>query len=151
MDDRGSADRSPVPTVYFARAVDGLDRAEVLARGQQVADEVRDHGLRLVDPVAMWTDPTDADPESTDSVSSLVQSDLAILRKSDAVLMDMSIPAHHYVGCVCELTYAFLWRIPTVVWVGDTGLELRAWLRYHATTIVRRRDDAVGALVALFG
>jgi hypothetical protein len=63
--------------------------------------------------------------------------------------MDMTIPDRNYIGCTCELTYAYLWQIPSVVWVGDTGLEQRPWLQYHASVVVRSRQEAVEAVAAL--
>ncbi|SNT33192.1 hypothetical protein SAMN05421812_104544 [Asanoa hainanensis] len=131
--------------VYFARAVDGLPRDEVLRLGEEVADELGRHGLAMADPVAVWTDTSGP---VTDYIA-LVESDLAVLRKCDGVLVDMTIPRRSYVGCVGELMYAHLWRKPAVVWVGDTGLEDRPWLRYHASAVVRTRDEAVSAIIRL--
>ena len=135
------------PVVYFARAVDGLDLADVLAAGKVVAAELQESGLRMTDPVEVWTRAVRTAP--VDDPALLVQSDLGLLRRCDGVLMDMSIPDRNYIGCTCELTYAYLWRIPSVVWVGDTGLSQRPWLRYHATAVVRRRSEAVEAVAAL--
>jgi hypothetical protein len=86
---------------------------------------------------------------ATGDPARLVESDLGLLRRSDGVLMDMSIRNRNYIGCTCELTYAYLWHIPSVVWVGDTGLEQRPWLRYHATVVVKGRQEAIEAVAAL--
>ncbi|MDY7089688.1 MAG: hypothetical protein SYR96_31860 [Actinomycetota bacterium] len=133
--------------VYFARAVDGLDRDGVLAEAQNVAAELRERGLCMIDPVETWM--RTAHQPAPDDPTGLVQSDLRLLRRSDAVLMDMSIRDRAYIGCACELTYAHLWRIPSVVWVGDTGSEQRPWLRYHATKVVETRDQALESIAAL--
>ncbi|GAA3395146.1 hypothetical protein [Cryptosporangium minutisporangium] len=130
--------------VYFARAVDELSRPAVLAQGATLAARLRPLGAELVDPVAVW-DLSPLDPSPGD----LVASDLRTLRTCDAVLMDMTIPNRNYIGCVCELTYAYLWEIPSVVWVGDTGYERRPWLRFHATAIVPDEHRAVQELGTL--
>ncbi len=135
----------PQPTVYFARAVDGLPRDEVLRVGGEVAKELGERGLSMVDPVAIWMDSAGTSTDYT----ALVESDLAVLRQCDGILVDMTIPHRSYVGCVGELTYAHLWRKPAVVWVGETGLEDRPWLRYHASAVVRTRDEAVSAIAGL--
>ncbi|GIF01639.1 hypothetical protein Ari01nite_91030 [Paractinoplanes rishiriensis] len=140
-------ERVVAPLVYFARAVDGLDRRAVLGAAKVVAAELEKSGLRMTDPVDAWMRSDRL--RSPDDHVLLVQSDLGLLRRCDGVLMDMSIPDRNYLGCTCELTYAYLWRIPSVVWVGDTGLERRPWLRYHATTVVRTRPEAVAALTGL--
>jgi hypothetical protein len=140
--------RMVAPIVYFARAVDGLDRVDVLAAAQVVAAELQESGLQMTDPVEVWT-RTVPGIAATDDPTLLVQSDLGLLRRCDGVLMDMSIPDRNYIGCTCELTYAYLWRIPSVVWVGDTGLDQRPWLRYHATVVVHSRQEAIEAVAAL--
>jgi len=119
---------SAAPLVYFARAVDGLVRDEIVAEADALAAELDVAGLRLVDPVAAWWNAT-AHRTSTATDEDLVSSDLGLLRRADGLLMDLSMPMRDYVGCICELTYAHLWRIPSVIWVGDTGLEQRVWLR----------------------
>jgi hypothetical protein len=108
-----------VPLVYFARAVDGLDRVDVLTDGQVVAAELQQSGLRMMDPVEAWIRAV-REGSSTDDPALLVESDLRLLRRCDGMLMDMTIPDRNYIGCTCELTYAYLWHIPSVVWVGDT-------------------------------
>lgn len=130
--------------VYLARAVDELPRPAVLARGRALAERLRPIGAELVDPVAAW-DLTEDDSERPD----LVASDLRIMQSCDAVLMDMTIPDRNYIGCVCELMYAYLWQIPSVVWVGDTGYDRRPWLRHHATAVVQDEHQAVRRLGAL--
>lgn len=130
--------------VYLARAVDELPRTAVVAQGRALAERLRPIGAELVDPVAAW-DLTGGDSGRPD----LVASDLRILRTCDAVLMDMTIPDRNYIGCVCELMYAYLWQIPSVVWVADTGYDQRPWLRYHATAIVQDEHQAVRRLGVL--
>ncbi|MBT8225297.1 MAG: hypothetical protein HKP61_07775 [Dactylosporangium sp.] len=134
------------PIVYFARAVDGRRREIVLDEGRAIAAEVASSGMRLLDPVAEWD--TRVPGDATDDP---VQADLRLLHTADGVLMDMTVPGHQYIGCICELTYAHLWQLPSVVWVADTGLEQRMWLRHHATVIVRKQSEAIDTLAALLG
>jgi len=137
------------PVVYFARAVDGLDPADLLAQGRSVAAALRRHGMDLLDPVAARGTTPAGTPLMAEDPMVTVECDLRHLRRSDGLLVDMSSPAHTYIGSVCELTYAYLWQIPAVVWVGRTGLEERPWLRYHARAVVRGRDEAVTTMAAL--
>lgn len=134
-----------MPMVYFARAVDGLVREEILAEADALGAELEAAGLRLIDPVAAWWSAS-GDRGTTPRVEDLVRSDLGLLRRSDGVLMDLSLPMRDYVGCICELTYAHMWQIPSVIWVGDTGLDQRVWLRYHATAIVPDKVAAISSL-----
>lgn len=112
-----------------------------------MAAELARVGLHCVDPVAAWDRNGRADAQ--DHATALVKADLDFLRKADAILVDMSRPGHQYIGCICELTYAHLWGIPSVVWVSDVAMAGRPWLRYHATEIVTSCPEAVAAVTAL--
>lgn len=63
------------------------------------------------------------------------------------MLVDMSIPNWTYVGCVCELVYATLWSIPSVVIVADVAMAQRVWLRHHATSTVLTLAEATAELI----
>jgi hypothetical protein len=74
------------------------------------------------------------------------RADLAWLRRSDALVVDMSLEDWSYVDCVCELVYAYLLRIHTIVMTGSGFIDARMWLRYHAKRIVKTVDDVIDAL-----
>ena len=138
-----------LPRVYFARAIDGENEATRVTLASSVATELATRNLQLVDPVA--TEPQNrgsADSEILEAYRRIVDHDLSILRTCDAVLMDMSIPNRNYIGCVCELTYAYMWHIPCVVYVGQCN-QNRPWLHYHATAIFRSREAAITHLANL--
>jgi hypothetical protein len=79
----------------------------------------------------------------------LVEFELELLRRADGLLVDMTISERNYLGCACELTYARLWRIPAVVYVGNTSNGERPWLRYHSSLVVENVQEAVRGLVEL--
>jgi nucleoside 2-deoxyribosyltransferase len=138
-----------LPRVYFARAIDGENEETRMTLVSIVAAELAVRNLQLVDPVA--TEPNDRDIQDTETIQkyrNIVDHDLSILRTCDAVLMDMSIPNRNYIGCVCELTYAYLWSIPCIVYIGQ-GNSNRPWLHYHATAIFKSRKAAVAHLADL--
>jgi hypothetical protein len=138
-----------LPRVYFARAIDGEGEETGKILASIVAAELAARNLQLVDPVATAPDVRDGqDTEIIQKYRDIVDHDLSILRTCDAVLMDMSIPNRNYIGCVCELTYAYLWDIPCIVYVGKTNPN-RPWLHYHATAIFKSRDAAVAHLSRL--
>jgi len=134
--------------VYYARAVDGLTLDEVIAAGGEVRDDLSAHGITILDPVA--SSRIALDPETVISdPRALVEHDLNLLRRSDAVLMEMDIPDRNYVGCCFELAFAAQWNIPCVVNVGRTDNGSRVWLRAHAHEIVESYGAAVQAIVRL--
>jgi hypothetical protein len=140
---RGIGERRP--RVYFARAVDGQDREALDDLVSLVRHELDETGLELVDPVATEPEFTGPAADSLGRHRAIVDHDLLVLRSCQAVLMDISIPGHSYIGCICEMLYAYSWHIPCVVYMGDIDSN-RPWLRYHATEIVQSRAEAIGWL-----
>ena len=131
------------PTVYFARGVDDLVVADVIAKGKRIAARLAKAGVQTVDPVAEL-----AAHSRTLSAADIVEYDLDRLRRADAVFMDMSVGNRNYVGCCCELVYAYQWRIPVVVYVGRSGNERRHWLQYHATGVHTSYRASIAQLLA---
>lgn len=126
--------------IYFARAMEGLGRQEI----RQGADFVR----RILGNSADLLDPFEAEA-TPDDYKKVVFDDLSLLRTADVLLVDMSIADRNYIGCSCELVYAFLEGIPSVVHVGETDYAKRKWLQYHATVIVSDFQDAISSALTL--
>jgi hypothetical protein len=135
-----------LPKVYFARAIDGENKADGQALASAVSCELGAAGLLMVDPTA--SEPSELLASMSDVTAryrAIVEHDLSVLRSCNAVLMDMTISTRNYIGCVCEMTYAYLWRIPCVVYLGDIDRN-RPWLHYHATAVYGARLDAIAHL-----
>jgi hypothetical protein len=139
-------DTQATPLVYFARAIDGEDPQGTLELANHVRADLLKYGMRMIDPFACELQITRPPGDVSGHTDRLVRLDLTLLRKSDAILIDMTIPGHSYIGCVCELTYAFLWNIPAVVYVGDSGNGGHHWLTFHATIVCRERNNAIDRL-----
>jgi hypothetical protein len=127
----GPAGDIPYPRVYFARAIDGQDGATRLALAADVASDLAAAGLLMVDPTV--DDPDEASTaraaDTQKFYQAIVEHDLSVLKSCQAILMDISVPGRSYIGCICEMTYAYFWRIPCVVYVGETDSR-RPWLHY---------------------
>jgi hypothetical protein len=134
------------PRIFFARAIDGEDLAARLALASDVASELAAAGLSMVDPMVdepVMVGETEADQRRL--YREIVEHDLAVLKTCHAVLMDISAPGRTYIGCVCEMTYAYFWKIPCVVYTGKTDSR-RPWLQYHATAVLETRADSIALL-----
>lgn len=132
--------------VYFARAIDGQEARAISSLTSLVNDDLMAVGMELVDPTVSEPQPgEDIDSHSIDHYRAIVDHDLAVLRTCDAVLMDMSIVGRSYIGCICEMTYAFLWNVPCAVYIGMQDTK-RPWLHYHAA-VFQQRKDAIAYLV----
>lgn len=140
------SDANSSPRIYFARAIDGQETGIISSLTLLVNDELAAVGMQLVDPTISEPQPTaDVGSHIADYYQAIVNHDLAVLRSCDAVLMDMSIVGRSYIGCVCEMTYAYLWNIPCAVYIGMQDAR-RPWLHYHAAVFEQRRA-AVAYLV----
>ena len=137
---------APQPQIYFARAIDGENPAEIRFLAAQVGRELSQAGLAMVDPTSGTPLLGGQEVEYASSARAIVDHELSLLRRCDAVLMDMSIPNRNYIGCVCEMTYAHLWRIPCVVVYSGGSAQPRPWLLYHAAAIFETREAAIGHL-----
>jgi hypothetical protein len=143
------------PRVYFARAVDGLDVVQTTRLAEEVRQELESVGLSMIDPVA--SEPVFRDAQAGGTAATdpsefhrqIVEHDLAVLQGCDAVIMDMTIPSRNYIGCVCEMVYAHIWRMPCVVYMGLIDPN-RPWLKYHATAVFEARSEAVVYLAEHF-
>jgi hypothetical protein len=137
------------PRVYFARAIDGQDLAVTKALVVAVREELNQAGLALVDPIdnepPLPGGPDGHNTSVADAYRAVVDHDLSVLKTCDAALMDLTSPGRGYIGCVCELTYAYLWQIPCVVYLGSLDGR-RPWLHYHATAVVASRTEAIAQL-----
>ena len=140
------------PLVYLARGVDNRKKQVVVEDGELWRTALTQAGFTTVDPlVTPFPTHTRGQGEESDPPGfGRIESDLAWLRRSDALVVDLAIEDWAYVGCICELVYAHLWKLPAVVMAGSSSIESRLWLRYHATTVVATIEDAVAALSVLF-
>lgn len=134
-------------SVYYARAMDGLPSRAIQADADVIRQLLADAGMSMLDTYLSTGDVIESPLQSDSNISGLiVENDLALLRTADAVLMDLSIPNRSYVGCLCELVYAYQIGTPVVVNVGATDLGNRHWLRYHATAITNSIQMAITKL-----
>jgi len=128
--------------VYFSQAIEGLDRASVINNFQRVSGALERHGFRMSNREVYES----FDYQVSLTPAEIVEMDLQLLSQSRFLLVDMTLPSRNYVGCVCEIVYAFQLRKPVVVFVGDTDNNNRLWLRYHAFAITKNLDEAIEVL-----
>ncbi len=133
--------------IYVARAVDHRPAEATQRVGRELSAMLTAAGFRPIDPVQ--TPFPGFAGRNILSEFDRVHSDLAWLRRSDALVADLSIPDWPYVGCICELVYARLYEVPAVVITGDNVIGERVWLQFHADAVVRTGEEAVSFLERL--
>ncbi len=131
--------------IYFARAMEGLSRSDILLHYAEVDKVLSQIGLRLINPFQEknFLVGQGCEAEIDKEAYRIVRDDLERLRQADILLVDLSIPKHSYIGCVCEIVYAYLLEKPVVVYVGDSDNGSRLWLHYHATYICATLEEAI--------
>lgn len=123
--------------VYFSRAIDLMDPQEVYDTYRAVASKFQAAGFELVNGAAVEELTPRREPRE------IVESALSLIRKSDFVVVDLSLRNHKYIGCICEIVYAHLAQKPVAAIVGTGGNNRRAWLRYHISHICASLEDAI--------
>lgn len=137
--------------IYLALAMEGLQPHDIVAREEEF------RALLQSLPVTVRTtfDKSDfvRDSHEDDDARDrrIVEADLDMLRRADLLLVDLSRENHTYVGCICEIVYAHLMRIPVIAFVGDKDWDARTWLRYHVTSFCKRFDSLPGEVARALG
>ena len=135
--------------VYYARAMDNIDETVIVNQYIELKDIFFKAEIDLIDTyTSLEASIRHSNYESKSK--KIVNSDLELLKKVDAVFMDLSIKGRSYIGCSCELVYAHLWNIPIFVYTGDTDNIHRYWLKYHSTYISNNLDDTITKLINKF-
>lgn len=128
---------------FFSRGMDDLPVALVQRREREVAAALNAIGIELVNPYNV------ALPRNKiASIADIVQEDTDLLRRSDFVLADLSIPNRSYIGAIFELARAAQDGKEIYVWTGDSGNHRRFWLKYYANGICRSLHDACDLIEA---
>lgn len=132
--------------VYFASAIENVSLEQVQAHYLNVSNLLESHGFEMVNQYVQGRYLRQPN-ESIARIGDVIEDDLKALRQSDLLLVDYSIPNRNYVGCTCEIVYAYLWRKPVIIYVGRSDNGQRFWLRYHATHICQTLSQAVEYMV----
>ncbi|GIV22011.1 MAG: hypothetical protein KatS3mg023_3762 [Armatimonadota bacterium] len=107
---------------------------------KQVAELVRSHGLEPISPMdfmnpEIWPRLLEQ-MNFREACKQLVQSDLSLLKQSDAII---AIMARASIGTSMELLYARLWGKTTVLVTGYQNLY-HPWLWYHSDKVIYSED-----------
>jgi len=132
--------------VYFARAIDHENLAEIIGRSIYVESLLAQKGHRMIDPFDPEEDNPAVDNLSDEEAARIVDRDAQILRKVDFLLLDMTIPDRNYCGCMVEMVYAHQLAIPIYFVYGDTRNHERVWVRYFIHSAYKTIEEAIKAL-----
>lgn len=79
----------------------------------------------------------------------LVNIELGLLKKADLHIVDFVFQPYFYIGCVCELVYSHLFKIPSILIVSDKKIAKRPWLKFHSNITVSGYDHIADAISQL--
>jgi nucleoside 2-deoxyribosyltransferase len=131
--------------VFLAHRFDFLEPHEVDEKTNSFKELLADLNVELISLSGKLLEERGREPDKA-MVHEIVETDLAELRGSDILLMDMSIETWNYIGVTCEMVYAHMWHKPIIAYVGDTRNGERLWLKYHADEICSTVDQVKKAL-----
>lgn len=72
----------------------------------------------------------------------IVKRNMHLQDKADLLLVEYMIPNRSYIGTDFEMTLAFMWNQPVVVWCCD-AMRDRVYMRYLATHLTDRLEGAI--------
>ena len=138
--------------VYLAHAVENSKPADThssVGRLRAYLTE-RSTGARLVSPFQelMQSGVEPVGPGRGVDDIQLVATELSLMLRGDAVLVDLSKGDHHYVGALMEIVYANQFGLPVIVWA-IPEIARRRWLRAHATKVTTDAAEAVDCIAEL--
>jgi len=137
--------------VYFCRAMDTFEIDEIKEQYVKVNNLLSNSGLELVnkfdDSNFMHVNEKSTQEDISNNANRIVNNDLDNLKKTDFVIVDLSLENHFYFGCICEIVYAHLWKKKVIVFTGKSKNESRLWLHYHADYICENLENAIEYIV----
>ncbi len=135
--------------VFFSSGIDGLSRDVIVKNYNSVEVALAKRGHIIVNPVSFYFSKnfiTQIDNDLGED-KAVVQNDLKALRKADIMLMNVSDPCRQYIGCICEMVYANIYKIPVVAYIGKaTQFCNRPFFSFHCARIVENLETALDFL-----
>ena len=134
--------------VFFSSAIDGIPMKQIVNRYQEVERELRAKGHFLVNPASFYTQNHNEIKRGrgNDVLNAVIDYDLNAIRSADVLLADFSDPCRQYVGCICEIVYARLFKIPVIAYLGSNLISERPFFAYHCSVMTKKWDDAILAI-----
>ena len=123
--------------VYLAGPINGCTDDECMTW--------RDWFKGCSDPIE-WVDPMVRDYRGMeqDEYREIVELDKRDIKSCDIVIVNYHMPS---VGTSMEVLYAWERRIPVIV-IDESSTPISPWLRYHSTSIVKNKGEALGKVLA---
>ncbi len=123
--------------IYLAGAMDKVPPEFAITWRQAAKKTLIDHGHMVFDPTVgkdLWDDDVHTKAYTP---TMIVNSDLAMIKKSDIIIAEISRENIPYHGTSMELVYSYQWGKDIYVWGGCKSY----WVRYHATQIFDKLED----------
>ena len=122
--------------VYYARAMDGIEPHIIIEDERLVKTALSRRGLLI-------TNPYSEQKVQIEQVDHLVQNNIKLLKKSDILLVNLSIQNYTYIGAVFEIVQAANLCIPIVAYIGNSNFKNRYYLHFYCSFICKTIDEAV--------
>ena len=133
--------------IYLAGAISGVTVEEATKWRQTAGDILMAAGYGVFNP----TDDKDLTHPAANTelytAEAIVETDLAMIQRSDIILAEASRTDVPYWGTAMEIRYAYEHGKQIVVWGAK---KPSYWLQYHATRIFETLDGALGFIVQVW-
>lgn len=131
------------PKLYLAGAIDHVT-PEQATGWRRMAREKLEEYYEILDPTEGKDLPHPEANTALYTPKQIVETDLAAIEGSHALLVEAQHSNIPYWGTAMEVRQAWCWKKLIVAW----GVCKSYWLRYHADVITGSLDDAIAVLKA---
>ena len=132
--------------LFLSQPVDGVPVARLRATTDEISGLLDAAGVEIVAPYA--EDDFDLCSMTKIDAARVVDADLSALSNCDAFLAVLSTEKRQAVGMIFEMAHAVSLGIPVIVYVGDSSLGDRIWIKAKANHICRTWSEVDAALSA---
>lgn len=124
-------------SIYFARAMDARDANDIKAEDEKYMKLVSSIGGFIINPYK------EKIHNPLEDGGRVAHDDLELLKISDVVLADLSIPDYQYVGCIFEIVHAANNDIPVILVEGERDFHNRYFIQAYCDFISKTGEEAV--------
>jgi diadenosine tetraphosphate (Ap4A) HIT family hydrolase len=134
-----------IQQVYYCRAMDGLEKNEIINEYHMIKKRLKEKNIRLVN---MYVDNHYSLDKNKENAMFILHENSKGIDAADCVIVNLSIKNHLYIGCIDEMIAANEKGRFVIVVAGDAGADNHFYTHLRSDLIVNTIDEAIDYLVS---
>jgi diadenosine tetraphosphate (Ap4A) HIT family hydrolase/nucleoside 2-deoxyribosyltransferase len=137
---------SPViKKVYYCRAMDGLEKDEIINEFHIIEERLKEKNIRLIN---IYEDNHNSLNKNKENAMLIMHENSKGIDAADCVIVNLSIKNHLYIGCIDEMIVAKERGRFVIVIAGDAGADNHFYTYLRSDLIVKTIDEAIDYLAS---